>query len=72
MTPLYLVDGSGYIFRAFYAIAPLTNSKGLPTNALYGFTRMVVKLLRDVHAEHVGRCLRYRTTDLSPRDVRPV
>ena len=45
METVYLVDGSGYIYRAYYAIAPLSNSKGLPTNALYGFTRMMLKLL---------------------------
>ena len=53
MSPLYLVDGSGYIFRAYYAIAPLTNSQGLATNALFGFTRMMLKLLRDKKAEHI-------------------
>ena len=38
---LYLIDGSSYIFRAFYGIRQnLSNSKGLPTNALYGFTTM--------------------------------
>lgn len=46
----YLVDGSGYIFRAFYAVQPLTTSAGLPTNALFGFTRMLLKLIRDVQA----------------------
>ncbi|PIW84634.1 MAG: hypothetical protein COZ95_08805, partial [Nitrospirae bacterium CG_4_8_14_3_um_filter_50_41] len=36
---LYLIDGSSYIYRAFFAIRNLRNSKGLPTNAIYGFTR---------------------------------
>lgn len=44
---LYLVDGSSYIYRAFYAIKSLSNSKGLPTNALYGFTRMLLKLIKE-------------------------
>ena len=44
---LYLVDGSGYMFRAFHAIPPLNNSRGLPTNATFGFLRMVLKLLKD-------------------------
>lgn len=52
--PLYLVDGSGYIFRAYYAVQPLSNSKGLPTNALFGFSRMLTKLLRDVSAKYIA------------------
>lgn len=51
---LYLVDGSGYIFRAYYAVAPLSNAEGLPTNALLGFCRMLKKLLRDVEAEYIA------------------
>ncbi len=44
---LFLIDGSSYIFRAFYAIGHLSNSKGLPTNAIYGFTQMLLKVLKD-------------------------
>ncbi len=44
---IVLVDGSNYLFRAFYAIRELSNSKGFPTNAIYGFTNMLVKLLRE-------------------------
>src|ERR1700722_4271575 len=51
---LYLVDGSGYMFRAFHAIPPLNNSRGLPTNATYGFLRMVLKLLKDTHPSHIA------------------
>jgi len=43
----YLVDGSSYIHRAYHAIKGLTNSKGFPTNAVLGFTKMVLKLLAD-------------------------
>ncbi|MDZ4224895.1 MAG: 5'-3' exonuclease H3TH domain-containing protein, partial [bacterium] len=49
---LYLIDGSGYIFRGYYAIRPLSTSKGLPTNAIYGFTQMILKLIRDVKPEY--------------------
>jgi DNA polymerase-1 len=35
---LYLIDGSAYIYRAYHAIRGLSNSKGLPTNAVFGFT----------------------------------
>lgn len=51
---LYLIDGSSYIFRAYYAIQPLSNSKGLPTNALYGFTRMILKFLKDENPEKLA------------------
>jgi len=44
---IYLIDGSSYIYRAFHAIRGLTNSKGLPTNAVFGFTRMLLKLMDD-------------------------
>src|SRR5271157_5519263 len=44
---LFLVDGSGYIFRAFFALPQLHNSRGLPTNAVYGFARMLLKLLKE-------------------------
>lgn len=54
MEPLYLVDGSGYIYRAFYAVAPLSNSQGLPTNALVGFCRMLTKLIKDFNAKYIA------------------
>ncbi|MFZ5668295.1 MAG: DNA polymerase I [Pseudomonadota bacterium] len=46
---LYLVDGSGYIFRAYHALPPLTRkSDGLPVGAVQGFCNMLLKLLRDM------------------------
>ncbi len=48
---LYLVDGSGQFHRAFHAIRGLATSKGLPTNATYGFTTMLRKLLEDEKPE---------------------
>ena len=51
---LYLVDGSGFIFRAFHAIRPLNRPDGTPVNAVFGFTRMLMKLLRDTKAEHIA------------------
>lgn len=44
---LYLIDGSSYIFRAYYAIRHLTNSSGMSTNAVFGFTNMLLKIVRD-------------------------
>jgi DNA polymerase I len=51
--PLVLVDGSSYLYRAFHALPPLTNSKGEPTGAVYGVANMLRKLLKDYDPEHV-------------------
>ncbi|MCZ7584637.1 MAG: DNA polymerase I [Deltaproteobacteria bacterium] len=51
---LFLVDGSGFIFRAFYGVRPLSTSEGTPTNAVYGFAQMMQKLLRDHQPTHVA------------------
>ncbi|MEM9407770.1 MAG: PIN domain-containing protein, partial [Acidobacteriota bacterium] len=51
---LFLIDGYSNIFRAFYAIRELSNSKGEPTNAVYGFLNMLRKLLREEKPELVG------------------
>lgn len=48
-----LIDGSGYIFRAYHAIPRLSTSSGFPTNALYGFSRMLVKLLSTVKSSRI-------------------
>src|SRR5437016_12293038 len=54
---LYLIDGYSNIFRAFYAIRNLSNSRGEPTNAVYGFVQMMRKLLREDNPELVGVAL---------------
>jgi DNA polymerase-1 len=46
---LYLVDGSGYIFRAYHRLPPLTNRHGIPAGAVYGFTTMMWKLVNELH-----------------------
>ncbi len=51
---LYLVDGSGYIFRAFHALPPMTRPDGTPVNAVLGFTNMLIKLLADTEAEGIA------------------
>ena len=52
---VYLIDGSGFIFRAFHAIRnSMTNSKGLPTNAVYGYTQMLRKILNEQSPTHCG------------------
>ncbi|MDX1485281.1 MAG: 5'-3' exonuclease H3TH domain-containing protein, partial [Alphaproteobacteria bacterium] len=52
---LFLVDGSGYIFRAYYALRTnLTRSDGTPTNAVFGFCNMLMKLLDDTDADYIA------------------
>ena len=51
---LHLIDGSGYIYRAFHALPALNTSRGVPTNAVLGFANMLSKLLREESPEHVA------------------
>ena len=51
---LYLIDGSSYIYRAYFAIRHLTSPTGHPTNAIYGFIQMLLKLLKDYNPQHVA------------------
>lgn len=51
---IYLIDGSGYIFRAFFAIRSLHSKSGVPTNAVYGFTNMLLKLLKEHQPRYVA------------------
>lgn len=51
---LYLVDGSSYIYRAYFAIRHLSNSRGEATNAIYGFTTMLLTLLRQEQPDHIA------------------
>src|SRR4030088_473285 len=44
---LVLVDGSSYVYRAFHALPPLTNSRGEPTGAVYGVLNMLLKFVKD-------------------------
>ena len=51
---VYLIDGSSYIFRAFFALPPLSNASGLPTHAIYGFTTMTLKFLKTYRPEYLA------------------
>jgi DNA polymerase I len=50
---IHLVDGSGYIFRAYHALPPMTRPDGTPTNAVFGFTNMILKLVADTDTDAV-------------------
>ncbi len=54
MRKLVLVDGSSYIYRAYYALPPLTSPKGEPTGAVYGFIRMISKLLNELNPDYIA------------------
>ena len=50
---LFLIDGSSYLYRAFFAIGHLSNAKGLPTNAIYGFTQMLLKVVKEHRPDYL-------------------
>ena len=82
---VYLIDGSGFIFRAYHALPPLTRSDGTPTSAVLGFSNMLAKLLSETDADHIavvfdhsGRSFRNQIYDQykahrpePPADLRP-
>lgn len=51
---LYLIDGSGFIFRAFHALPPMSRPDGTPVNAVFGFTSMLMKLLETTEVDHLA------------------
>jgi DNA polymerase-1 len=51
---VYLVDGSGFIFRAFHALPPLNRADGTPVNAVLGFSNMLLKLVGETDADHIA------------------
>ena len=53
MKKLILIDGSGFIFRAFYALPPLTNPDGIPINAVYGYCNMIINIIETFQPEQV-------------------
>jgi DNA polymerase-1 len=54
---LYLIDGMSHIYRAYYAIRELRTTKGFPTNAIYGFTSMLRKLIQEEKPDYIGVAL---------------
>ncbi len=83
--PLYIFDGSSYIYRAFFAIRGLSTSTGIPTNATFGFTNMLYKVLSEKRPDYVamvfdarGETFRHRAFEAykanrppMPDDLRP-
>src|ERR1700722_8529105 len=53
MQKLFIIDASGYLYSSYFAIRNMTNREGESTNALYGFIRSVLKLVKDFHPTHI-------------------
>lgn len=53
MPDLFLVDASGYLYRSYFAMQPMTNSRGESTHALFGFVRSLLKLCRDFSPQYL-------------------
>ncbi len=53
---LYLIDGTAQIFRAFYAVQTLSKKDGTPTNAIFGFIKMLLKLIQNESPHYLGVC----------------
>jgi DNA polymerase I len=51
---IYLIDGSSYIYRAYHAMGGLSNSKGFPTGAIFGFCNMLAKTMKDRGPKHIA------------------
>jgi len=51
---VFLIDGSGFIFRAFHGLPQMVRSDGTPVNAVFGFTKMIMKLIDDTDADHIA------------------
>ena len=62
---LFLIDTNFYCYKAYYAIKDLSNSKGQPTNAVYGVVRMLLKLIKDEKPDYIAACF-----DLKERTFR--
>jgi len=62
---LVLVDGSSYVYRAFHALPPLSNSRGEPTGAVLGVLNMLLKFVKDFQPRRHRRGLRCTRQDLS-------
>ncbi len=52
--PVYLIDGNAYIYRAYHAVAPLSNKDGLPTHAVLGFTNILLRVIREKNPQYMA------------------
>src|SRR5258705_10586582 len=76
---LFIIDGSNNVYRSYFAIRGLTNSSGLATNAVYGFTQMLRKMLKDHNPDCVAVAFdiwsaktRHEAFEDYNKDLRPI
>jgi len=51
---ILLIDGSSFLYRAYYGLRPLHTSKGMPVQAVYAFCRMIAKLIKKFNPQHIA------------------
>ena len=68
---LVLIDANGLVYRAFFALPYFTTSKGRPTNAVYGFTNMLLKILDEEQPGHVAAAFEVAERDEAPVALHP-
>ena len=51
---LAIIDASSYLYRAYYAVGPLTNSRNEPTNAIFGFLKMLNRIIKKYSPTHLA------------------
>src|SRR5690349_8576136 len=56
MPSFYLIDAHAYLHRAYHALPPMNNPRGEPVNAIYGFMRMIVKILKQYKPDRMAVC----------------
>ncbi|MBN1823703.1 MAG: DNA polymerase I [Endomicrobiales bacterium] len=71
MPKIYLIDGNAYIHRAYHALPPLTTSKGEMVNAVYGFIRMLMKIVKSEKPEYIAVCFDHPSPTFRHREYGP-
>ena len=70
MKKLVVIDGHSLAYRAFYAIPVLSNSKGVITNAVYGFTNMLMRIIKQEQPDYLAVGTRYSAVNSMPNTRR--
>ncbi len=71
MKNIYLIDASGYLYKSYFAIPPMTSSKGQSVNALYGFVRSMSKLFKDFAPTHIAAIFDGKDNKRARRKIYP-